>query len=103
MAHSCHANGCNKPCRPELLMCPAHWRMVPEDVQRAVYAHYRHGQCVDMRPSQEWFNAAQEAIACVADAENKPMSRRQREFLRQRETGQNLYTSAATCAENEEK
>lgn len=84
MSHTCHANFCKKHCRPELLMCPSHWRMVPEDVQRDVYTNYRRGQCDDMRPSQEWFDAAQTAIACVAEAEGKPMSRHQRELLNAR-------------------
>lgn len=102
MAHTCHANFCNKKCRPEMLMCLKHWRMVPKDVQRAVLEHYRQGQCEDKRPSQEWFVAAQTAIACVAAADKKPMSRRQRELLSQRHSAQHVYTSAATCTENEE-
>ncbi len=47
-------------------MCPKHWRMVPRRLQSLVYARYRDGQCDDMRPSLEWHEAADAAIASVA-------------------------------------
>jgi hypothetical protein len=81
MSHVCHANLCVTPCRPEHLMCPRHWAMVPADVQQEVLHHYRPGQCNDMRPSPEWFAAAKLAVALVAQREGKPTSRAQRELL----------------------
>lgn len=80
-AHTCHANLCAAPCRPEHLMCPRHWAMVPKAQQDAVLRHYRRGQCQDMRPSAEWFAAAKLAVALVAQMEGKPMSKHQRELL----------------------
>lgn len=55
-------------------MCLKHWRMVPKDLQRAVWRHYRRGQCDDKRPSQEWFAAADAAIQAVASKEAKRLS-----------------------------
>lgn len=64
--HTCHARNCTRTCAPERLMCLDHWRMVPRDIQRSVWASYRPGQCDDKRPSTEWHVAADAAIAAVA-------------------------------------
>lgn len=70
MAHTCHAKGCKTNCKPEYLMCPRHWRMVPRRVQLAVYKYYQPGQCQgDPAPSKEWHVAADAAIRCVFEAE----------------------------------
>lgn len=69
--HHCHARGCSTPTKPEMLMCFKHWRMVPRDLQRAVWATYRPGQCDDKRPSPEWHAAADAAIAAVAQKERR--------------------------------
>jgi hypothetical protein len=79
MGHTCHANACGAHCRPEHLMCPKHWSMVPEASKAAVLRHYRPGQCNDMRPSSEWIAAAKRAVLLVAIAEGAPMSKMQRE------------------------
>jgi len=71
--HTCHARGCGKPVKPELLMCGHHWRMVPRVIQRAVWAAYRPGQCDDKNPSKEWFRAADAAIGYVARVEGKTL------------------------------
>lgn len=70
-AHTCHAAGCTTHCKPEMLMCGKHWRMVPERHKAAVWMTYRPGQCDDMRPSFAWHAAADEAIAAVARLEGK--------------------------------
>ena len=69
MSHTCHARRCNTPCPREHLMCLRHWKMVPRKLQRAVWAHYRPGQCDDMNPSEEWHQAADAAIRAVAEKE----------------------------------
>jgi hypothetical protein len=66
MTHTCHALGCETPCKPEFLMCLKHWRMVPLKLQQRVWATYRHGQCDDKSPSEQWHEAADAAIAAVA-------------------------------------
>jgi hypothetical protein len=66
MSHTCHALNCQRRCRPEYLMCLAHWRMVPRSLQNEVYRHYREGQCEDMGFSRAWHYAAYRAINAVA-------------------------------------
>ena len=66
MAHTCHARDCNVHVSPAVLMCRAHWHMVPRALQRAVYATYRPGQERTKAPSEEYVAAAKAAIAAVA-------------------------------------
>lgn len=75
MSHLCHARGCPFQVKPELLMCLRHWHMVPRKLQRAVWLHYRAGQCDDKRPSAEWHEAASAAIGYVALAEGQKVTR----------------------------
>lgn len=75
MPHTCHAMGCNKPVKPELLMCLEHWRMVSRPTQLRVWAAYRPGQCDDKRPSLEWCRAADRAVEEVARRENMTVDR----------------------------
>lgn len=51
-------------------MCLRHWRMVPKQLQRDVWRHYRAGQCEDKQVSSEWLKAADEAILVVAARES---------------------------------
>lgn len=69
MKHTCHAIGCERIVRPEMLMCYWHWGMVPKEIQKRVWKHYRDGQCEDKNPSKEWHEAADEAIRAVAKKE----------------------------------
>lgn len=66
MSHTCHARGCETAVPPKMLMCLKHWRMVPQELQKAVWAHYRAGQEKDKKPSAEYLDAANKAIAAVA-------------------------------------
>ena len=74
-AHHCHARNCVVHTKPEMLMCLRHWRIVPRDIQRAVWSTYRGGQCDDMRPSTSWHEAADAAIGYVALQEGASCSR----------------------------
>jgi hypothetical protein len=67
--HTCHARGCNKPVPPKLLMCLKHWRMVPGDLQRLVWRHYRPGQEIDKKPTREYLEIMHQAIEAVAAME----------------------------------
>jgi len=73
LPHTCHARDCGEPVPPELLMCRKHWRMVPRNIQRAVWAAYRPGQCDDKQVSDAWMRAADAAIGFVARAEGRPL------------------------------
>lgn len=81
MSHTCHATACNAHCKPEHLMCAAHWALVTPATKRAVLTHYRPGQCNDMRPSKEWLDAANLAVGEVAQICGMPMSRRHKALL----------------------
>ncbi len=69
--HTCHARGCEKSVPPKMLMCLRHWHMVPRDLQREIWHTYRPGQEIDKRPSREYMDVQQRAIAAVADRERQ--------------------------------
>jgi hypothetical protein len=72
MSHHCHATGCEVSVPPKKLMCRRHWRMVPRDMQNAVWRHYRAGQEIDKRPSGAYLRAMLDAIKAVALLEGQP-------------------------------
>lgn len=68
--HTCHARGCFAPVPPKMLMCRRHWFMVPSLLRARVWATYRPGQeAGGLPPSEEWHQAADAAIAAVAEKE----------------------------------
>jgi hypothetical protein len=67
--HTCHAKGCEIAVAPKFLMCLRHWKMVPAELQRAVWAHYRPGQEISKDPTHEYQEAARAAIDAVAALE----------------------------------
>lgn len=75
-AHLCHARGCQVPVPPKLLMCKRHWRMVPKDLQREVWAHYRPGQEIDKRPTRSYLDVAQAACVAVWDQEKAKLRKK---------------------------
>ena len=72
--HTCHARGCDRRVPPRMLMCFSHWRMVPRDLQREVWATYQPGQerldgTADV--TIRYVDAAQAAVAVVAHKEGR--------------------------------
>jgi len=63
--HRCHARECSTPIPPRLLFCLRHWRMVPKDLQRQVWRHYRPGQEKDKRPSAEYLQVRKQVVEAV--------------------------------------
>ena len=49
-------------------MCSLHWRLVPLDLQKAVWAAYATGQEIRKDPSPEYLAAAAAAIDAVDEA-----------------------------------
>ncbi len=45
--HTCPATGCRRQLPQHILACPAHWRRVPRDLQRQVYATWARGRMPD--------------------------------------------------------
>ena len=70
-AHHCHAVGCEAAVPPRLFMCARHWRMVPAEGKRQVWANYRAGQEVDKRPSSEYLRVTDECRRIVAHREGR--------------------------------
>jgi hypothetical protein len=68
--HVCHAEGCNTPVPPKMLMCLKHWRMVPRDLQRRVWAAYVPGQEVSKNPTDEYMEVQRAAVRAVAIKES---------------------------------
>lgn len=71
MSHTCHAFECSKAVKPEMFMCLSHWRRVPKETQRRIWALYRPGQCDDKNISIGYARTAKEAIVLVAKKEGK--------------------------------
>ena len=70
IVHTCHAEGCAEVIDAERLMCRAHWRKVPRDLQKAVWRTYVPGQEKRRgRPSDAYIAAARAAIDAVARIE----------------------------------
>jgi hypothetical protein len=61
--------GCEVEIAPKLLMCPAHWQMVPKSLQQKVWASYRKGQEITKTPSKDYVTAAMNAVRYVARRE----------------------------------
>ncbi len=64
--HLCHAKNCTVPVPPHLLMCFKHWTMVPRNLQKLVWRHYRPGQEIEKNPTREYLQAMEFAIEAVA-------------------------------------
>lgn len=73
MSHHCHITGCTTATPPEMFACRRHWFMVPRDIRRRIWKHYRPGQCDDWQPSADYCRAARDAVIAVAQKEgNQP-------------------------------
>lgn len=71
MSHVCHADGCNKPIPPAMLMCFLHWKMVPKDLQRKIWATYKPGQEIRKDPTPAYMDAYRAAVEAVAVREGR--------------------------------
>lgn len=76
MGHACHAIGCNVQVPPRMLMCAKHWRMVPRDLQDAVWATYVEGQEIRKDPTDAYMDAQTNAVSAVAKKEGRILALR---------------------------
>lgn len=58
--HHCHWPGCPEQVPPALWGCKKHWFKLPKALRDKVWAAYRPGQEIDMRPSREYVKVARE-------------------------------------------
>lgn len=56
--HHCHWPGCTKQVPPAMWGCKAHWFKLPKVLRDRIWRTYAPGQEVDMSPSQEYLQAA---------------------------------------------
>lgn len=70
-SRECAAIGCGRVISARLLMCPAHWRIVPAPIKAEVLKHYRVGQEKDGKHTRQYADAMTRAIEAVAAREGK--------------------------------
>ena len=73
-AHVCHATRCNAKVPPKMLMCLKHWRLVPRDLQRRVWAAYVPGQEIRKDPTPTYLDAMMAAIEAVDNKERAALA-----------------------------
>jgi hypothetical protein len=61
-AHNCPAAGCTRRVGQRMLMCRAHWFMVPKPLRDAVYDAYRDGLGAGSPAHRDAILAAVEAV-----------------------------------------
>ncbi len=44
MVRTCHWPRCERRCLPHLLLCPAHWRLIPKQIRHSFWHSYRHAK-----------------------------------------------------------
>lgn len=59
--HTCHWPGCPKQVPPAMWGCKTHWFRLPLGIRNAIWAAYRAGQEIDMKPSRAYLDAAEAA------------------------------------------
>lgn len=60
--HKCPVEGCNIRTPHHILMCSKHWRMVPPDLQRQVFAAWNRGRVANL---QDYLAVRAEAVRSV--------------------------------------
>lgn len=64
--HECFVPSCKASIPVSFLMCFKHWKMVPKDLQRAVWRHFKDGQQFDHgKISGDYVDAARAAADFV--------------------------------------
>ena len=58
-AHACHWPGCLKQVPPAKWGCPEHWFALPAGLRNRIWAAYRPGQELDLKPSAEYLHVAE--------------------------------------------
>lgn len=56
--HHCHWPGCTQQVPPAVWGCKPHWFALPKDLRDRVWRAYRPGQEVDLTPSREYLQVA---------------------------------------------
>lgn len=59
-SHHCHWPGCSKQVPPALWGCRTHWYTLPGELRARIWETYEPGQEVDLSPSDEYLEVADE-------------------------------------------
>lgn len=102
--HTCHAQGCQEPCKPAYFMCRKHWFMVPKPLRDAVWREYHVGQEQGVAGvTRSYLAVTRQAIEAVANKEGKTMAKKtgtsiakwDEELARQAEAAAGMEASVA--------
>lgn len=63
----CFVRKCVRPVERQGFICLHHWLDIPEELRLELYDHFKPGQGVRVRPSWEWFQAADRALKRVEE------------------------------------
>lgn len=66
--HGCHWPGCTKQVPPAMWGCREHWFKLPKRLRDKIWSAYVPRQEVDMTPSQEYVDAAEEVQRYIRQA-----------------------------------
>ncbi len=84
--HECHARGCRVQVPPAFFMCDGHWKLVPKQLKRQLWAHFVPGQEKgDESVKAAYLETAQKAIEVVAGMEEKSAGKESQRSLPTRE------------------
>jgi hypothetical protein len=65
--HHCHWPGCDEQVPPAMWGCKTHWYKLPRRIRDLIWAAYRPGQEIDMKPSAEYIRVARLAQEWIED------------------------------------
>jgi len=65
--HTCHWPGCETPVPPAVWGCRKHWFRLPPSLRKLIWATYRPGQEIDMRPSPAYLEVAEKIQKWIAE------------------------------------
>ncbi len=71
-SHLCRTRGCYVQVSYQFLMCQSHWRMVPNNLQKAVYQEWRNCQRTG-ELTREYAQVVREAVAAVEQLEGEAL------------------------------
>ena len=66
-SHHCHWPGCKEQVPPAMWGCRKHWFTLPIALRNKIWAAYRPGQEIDMRPSERYLEVSEEVQQWIKD------------------------------------
>lgn len=76
--HHCHWTGCAEPVPPAMWGCKKHWFKLPKALRDRVWRAYKPGQEIDMTPSEDYLQVADDVQRWIAEHGDSAMERGKR-------------------------